>query len=178
MKALGVSAHEIDIGPAATQMLKDIGHEAAEGEKRYDITFENVQAGARTSILYRLANRNDALVLGTATCPNSALAGAPMALATIWSITTSTPPSRKPDPAPLALGGGEKPVWRGRSRTLTPLSPPRSGPELVPGEGVQTGAEDGRFRRALRLAGFQPVPHHPLTLAPVENRLPVVAHLA
>ena len=31
----------------------------------YDITFENVQAGERTSHLFRLANFNDALVVGT-----------------------------------------------------------------------------------------------------------------
>lgn len=65
MRALGVTAKEIDIGPACTQMLKDIGHPAANGEKQYDITFENVQAGARTSLLFRLANQHDALVLGT-----------------------------------------------------------------------------------------------------------------
>jgi NAD+ synthase (glutamine-hydrolysing) len=46
-------------------MLKDIGHPYAEGEPVYDVTFENVQAGERTSHLFRLANFNDALVLGT-----------------------------------------------------------------------------------------------------------------
>lgn len=46
MRALGVTADEIDVGPASMQMLRDIGHPAAEGEKIYDITFENVQAGA------------------------------------------------------------------------------------------------------------------------------------
>ena len=35
------------------------------GEPVYDTTYENVQAGARTSLLFRLANRHDALVLGT-----------------------------------------------------------------------------------------------------------------
>jgi NAD+ synthase (glutamine-hydrolysing) len=65
MKALGVSAEEIDIRPSCTQMLEDIGHPFARGEKVYDVTFENVQAGERTSHLFRLANRHDALVLGT-----------------------------------------------------------------------------------------------------------------
>ncbi|MCZ7484078.1 NAD(+) synthase [Rhizobium rhizogenes] len=65
MRALGVTADEIDVGPASMQMLRDIGHPAAEGEKVYDITFENVQAGARTSLLFRLANRHNAIVLGT-----------------------------------------------------------------------------------------------------------------
>jgi NAD+ synthase (glutamine-hydrolysing) len=65
MAALGVSAGEIDIRPSAELMLRDIGHPAAEGQPHYDITYENVQAGERTSHLFRLANRHGALVLGT-----------------------------------------------------------------------------------------------------------------
>jgi NAD+ synthase (glutamine-hydrolysing) len=65
MKALGVTAQEIDMTPACRQMLADIGHPFAKGEPIYDITFENVQAGARTSLLFRLANQNNAIVLGT-----------------------------------------------------------------------------------------------------------------
>jgi NAD+ synthase (glutamine-hydrolysing) len=65
MKALGVSAAEIDIRPAANQMLGDIGHASAKGEALYDVTFENVQAGLRTDYLFRLANHNGALVVGT-----------------------------------------------------------------------------------------------------------------
>jgi NAD+ synthase (glutamine-hydrolysing) len=65
MKAIGCQAHEIDIRPACQQMLRDIGHPYARGEPVYDVTFENVQAGERTSHLFRLANRHDALVVGT-----------------------------------------------------------------------------------------------------------------
>jgi NAD+ synthase (glutamine-hydrolysing) len=65
MRALGVSASELDIRPAATQMLRDLRHPAADGEPVYDVTFENVQAGERTSHLFRLANHHGALVLGT-----------------------------------------------------------------------------------------------------------------
>ncbi|HTZ38213.1 MAG TPA: NAD(+) synthase [Stellaceae bacterium] len=65
MKALRVTGGEIDIRPAATQMLGDIGHAAGRGEKHYDVTFENVQAGLRTDYLFRLANHNGALVVGT-----------------------------------------------------------------------------------------------------------------
>jgi NAD+ synthase (glutamine-hydrolysing) len=65
MQALGVSAHELDIRPAATQMLRDLGHPAADGEPTYDVTYENVQAGERTSHLFRLANFHQALVVGT-----------------------------------------------------------------------------------------------------------------
>ena len=65
IKALGVTGGEIDIRPAANQMLVDIGHAAGRGEKHYDVTFENVQAGLRTDYLFRLANHNGALVVGT-----------------------------------------------------------------------------------------------------------------
>jgi NAD+ synthase (glutamine-hydrolysing) len=65
MEALGVSGHELDIRPAAVQMLRDIGHPAADGAPQYDITYENVQAGERTSHLFRLANLHGGLVLGT-----------------------------------------------------------------------------------------------------------------
>ncbi len=65
MNSLGVSAAEIDIRPACRQMFADIGHPFAKGEPVYDVTFENVQAGERTSHLFRLANLHNALVLGT-----------------------------------------------------------------------------------------------------------------
>jgi NAD+ synthase (glutamine-hydrolysing) len=65
MKALRVTGNEIDIRPVANQMLADIGHAASRGEKRYDVTYENVQAGLRTDYLFRLANHNGGLVVGT-----------------------------------------------------------------------------------------------------------------
>jgi NAD+ synthase (glutamine-hydrolysing) len=65
MSAIGVTSGEIDIRPSAMQMLGDIGHPYARGEPAYDITFENVQAGERTSHLFRLANLHDAIVVGT-----------------------------------------------------------------------------------------------------------------
>ena len=65
MNALGVVGEEIDIKPAATQMLGDMGHPFAKGEPTYDVTFENVQAGLRTDYLFRLANRHGGFVVGT-----------------------------------------------------------------------------------------------------------------
>jgi NAD+ synthase (glutamine-hydrolysing) len=73
MKGLGVSAAEIDIRPAARQMLADIGHPYARGVELYDVTFENVQAGERTSHLFRLANLHGALVVGTSDLSELAL---------------------------------------------------------------------------------------------------------
>ncbi len=65
MGGLGVSAEELDIRPLANQMLKDLKHPFAGGEPVHDVTFENVQAGLRTDLLFRLANMNGALVVGT-----------------------------------------------------------------------------------------------------------------
>ena len=65
MEAIGATAGEIDIRPAARQMLADIGHPFAEGEPLYDVTFENVQAGLRTDYLFRLANHHHGIVVGT-----------------------------------------------------------------------------------------------------------------
>jgi NAD+ synthase (glutamine-hydrolysing) len=65
MAAVGCEAREIDIRPSCTQMLKDIGHPHREDQPVYDVTFENVQAGERTSHLFRLANLEGGMVLGT-----------------------------------------------------------------------------------------------------------------
>lgn len=65
MDALGVTGEEIDIRPAARQMLKDMGHPFSEGKPVYDIAFENVQAGLRTDYLFRLANQRGGFVVGT-----------------------------------------------------------------------------------------------------------------
>ncbi|MBB3712590.1 NAD+ synthase (glutamine-hydrolyzing) [Limimaricola variabilis] len=65
MRAMGIEAAEIDIRPAARQMLKDMDHPFSGGDPVYDITFENVQAGLRTDYLFRLANQNGGIVVGT-----------------------------------------------------------------------------------------------------------------
>lgn len=64
-QALGVTFEELDIRPAAEQMLKDMGHPYSRGEKLYDVTFENVQAGLRYDYLFRLANQRGGIVVGT-----------------------------------------------------------------------------------------------------------------
>ncbi len=73
MQALGITAEEIDIRPAAKRMLADLRHPFAEGEPVHDITFENVQAGLRTDYLFRLANQRGGLVVGTGDLSEMAL---------------------------------------------------------------------------------------------------------
>jgi NAD+ synthase (glutamine-hydrolysing) len=65
MQSLGVTAGEIDIRDACMQMFADIGHPFAQGDEVFDVTFENVQAGERTSHLFRLANLHGGIVVGT-----------------------------------------------------------------------------------------------------------------
>lgn len=72
-EAVGVSFEEIDIRPAARQMLADMHHPFAAGEEVYDVTFENVQAGLRTDYLFRLANHHGGIVLGTGDLSEGAL---------------------------------------------------------------------------------------------------------
>ena len=69
MKAVGATAEEIDIRPAARQMLKDLGHP----EDVYDVTFENIQAGLRADYLFRAANQRGGMVLGTGDLSEAAL---------------------------------------------------------------------------------------------------------
>jgi len=73
MQAMDVTAQEIDIEPSVMQMLRDIDHPYARGEPVYDVTFENVQAGERTSHLFRLANLHGGLVVGTSDLSELAL---------------------------------------------------------------------------------------------------------
>jgi NAD+ synthase (glutamine-hydrolysing) len=73
MQALRVTSEEVDIRPACRQMFADLGHPFARGEARYDVTFENVQAGARTSFLFRAANLHRAMVIGTSDLSELAL---------------------------------------------------------------------------------------------------------
>ena len=64
-ETLGVTFSEIDIRSTAQLMLSELDHPFARGEKVYDVTFENVQAGLRTDYLFRLANQRGGIVLGT-----------------------------------------------------------------------------------------------------------------
>ena len=73
MNGLGVTVEEIDIKPLAQQMLQDLRHPFARGEPVYDTTFENVQAGLRTDLLFRAANQRNGMVLGTGNMSELAL---------------------------------------------------------------------------------------------------------
>lgn len=60
-RALGTSLTEININAAVTQHFYDIGQDM----DTHDITYENSQARERTQILMDIANKENALVIGT-----------------------------------------------------------------------------------------------------------------
>lgn len=60
-ECIGAELREIDIVPACTQHMQDIGHDMSV----LDVTYENVQARERTQILMDTANKDGALLVGT-----------------------------------------------------------------------------------------------------------------
>lgn len=72
-RALGITFEEIDIRPAAREMLTRMRHPFAAGEPVYDVAFENVQAGLRTDYLFRLAGQRHGIVVGTGDLSEMAL---------------------------------------------------------------------------------------------------------
>jgi NAD+ synthase (glutamine-hydrolysing) len=61
MQALEVTIREISIAKAVTQHFEDIGH----NKNVHDTTYENSQARERTQILMDVANKENAIVVGT-----------------------------------------------------------------------------------------------------------------
>lgn len=61
MNSLNITSYEISIKDSCLQHYTDIGHDI----KIHDITFENVQARERTQVLMDMANKYNAIVVGT-----------------------------------------------------------------------------------------------------------------
>ncbi len=61
MKALHVSAKEVDIKKSVMQHLQDLNHP----QNLHDVTYENAQARERTQVLMDMANQLGGLVIGT-----------------------------------------------------------------------------------------------------------------
>jgi NAD+ synthase (glutamine-hydrolysing) len=133
MESLGVTAGEIDIRPSARQMLEDIGHPFARGEETYDITFENVQAGQRTSILFRLANQHGGLVLGTGDLSELALGWATYGVGdhmSHYNVNASVPKTLIQHLIRWVIGTGQ--LGDAAGRTLQSVIDTEISPELVP----------------------------------------------
>jgi NAD+ synthase (glutamine-hydrolysing) len=134
MRAIGASAEEIDIRPSCLQMLKDLGHPYVRGRKVYDVTFENVQAGERTSHLFRLANMHGGIVVGTGDLSELALGWCTYGVGdqmSHYNVNASVPKTLIEYLIGWVAKSGqfERPVIRVLERVLaTEISP-----ELVPG---------------------------------------------
>jgi len=133
MEALGVSGEEIDIRPSCRQMLRDLRHPFANGEPEYDVTFENVQAGERTSHLFRLANQHGAIVVGTGDLSELALGWTTYGVGdqmSHYSVNASVPKTLIRHLIRWVIQCGELPEAEGILESIvnTEISP-----ELVPG---------------------------------------------
>jgi NAD+ synthase (glutamine-hydrolysing) len=140
MRGLGVSAEEIDIRPAATQMLADLDHLAARGEPAYDVTYENVQAGARMSLLFRLANRHGALVVGTGDLSELALGWCTYGVGdqmSHYGVNASVPKTLIKYLVEWVAGTED--VGAEAAAALVAILATEISPELVPGEGGGDG---------------------------------------
>jgi NAD+ synthase (glutamine-hydrolysing) len=141
MRAVGATAHEIDIRPSCMQMLKDIGHPFARGEPVYDVTFENVQAGERTAHLFRLANRHGAPVVGTSDLSELALGWSTYGVGDHMShyhVNASVPKTLIQYLVGYVARSGQ---LGDASRVLRDVLDTAISPELVPG---QNGSQPGQ----------------------------------
>ena len=133
--ALGCEALTIDIRPSCLQMLQDLGHPYAEGKPMYDVTFENVQAGERTSHLFRLANQRQGIVIGTGDLSEFALGWATYGVGdqmSHYGVNASVPKTLIQHLIRWVAESGA--VGADASRTLIDVLGTTISPELVPGD--------------------------------------------
>ena len=148
MQAVGCTAHELDIRPSCLQMLRDIGHPYAEGKEIYDVTFENVQAGERTSHLFRLANFHDGLVVGTGDLSELALGWCTYGVGdhmSHYGVNASVPKTLIQHVIRWVAQSGR--VGHDASKTLLEILATEISPELVPGDAA--GAQPSQGTEAM-----------------------------
>jgi NAD+ synthase (glutamine-hydrolysing) len=136
MNALGIAGEEIDIRPAAKQMLADIGHPFARGEPVYDITFENVQAGLRTDYLFRLANQRGGFVVGTGDLSEIALGWSTYGVGdqmSHYNVNAGVPKTLIQYLIRWAIRSGQ--FDEAADKVLQAILDTRISPELVPADG-------------------------------------------
>ena len=145
MAALGATATEIDIRPSARQMLADIGHPAAAGAPVHDVTYENVQAGERTSHLFRLANFHGGMVVGTGDLSELALGWNTYGVGdqmSHYNVNTSVPKTLIQHLIRWAIATRQ--FDAATSEVLASILDTEISPELVPGgEHGEGGVGDG-----------------------------------
>ncbi|HEX2767688.1 MAG TPA: NAD(+) synthase, partial [Geobacteraceae bacterium] len=148
-EAIGCTPLEIDIRPSCLQMFRDIGHPFAEGKKVYDVTFENVQAGERTSHLFRLANQHRGVVVGTSDLSELALGWSTYGVGdhmAHYHVNASVPKTLVRYLIHWTARSGQ--FGNGVSRVLEEVLETVISPELVPGE-----KEDQPAQRSEEIVG-------------------------
>ena len=181
MHALGITAEEIDIRPAARQMLEDIGH-----------PFARRRAGLRHHLRERAGGPAHRLPVpprqpaATASCIGTGdLSRAGAGLVHLRRRRPDEPLRRQrrraqdADPVPDPLGHRDRPVRRRRpTRCSRRSSAPRSRPSWCP------PTTTARCRAPRTRSGptscndFFLLPHHPLRPAAVQGGVPRLARLA
>ncbi|HAQ59364.1 MAG TPA: NAD(+) synthase [Microbacterium sp.] len=135
-EAVGASIETIDIRPAATEMLEKIGHPFSNGEPVYDVTFENVQAGMRTDYLFRLANQNGGIVIGTSDLSELALGWATYGVGdqmSHYAVNTGVPKTLIQHIIRWVIAAGEG-VDTAEAAVLQSVLDTEISPELVPAD--------------------------------------------
>jgi NAD+ synthase (glutamine-hydrolysing) len=115
-------------------MLKDLGHPFADGQPVYDVTFENVQAGERTSHLFRLANFHHGLVVGTGDLSELALGWATFGVGdhmSHYNVNASVPKTLIQHVIRWVADSGQ--LGSEVTRVLPGILATEISPELVPG---------------------------------------------
>ncbi|MFJ9736917.1 NAD(+) synthase [Streptomyces sp. NPDC101166] len=139
MRALGVTAAELDITPTARLMLQEMGHPFSSGEPVYDVTFENVQAGLRTDYLFRLANQRGGIVLGTGDLSELALGWCTYGVGdqmSHYNVNSGVPKTLIQHLIRWVVSSGQ--FDEDTNDTLTAILDTEISPELVPGEELQS----------------------------------------
>ena len=120
-------------------MLADLKHPYADGRPVYDITFENVQAGERTSHLFRLANMHGAIVVGTGDLSELALGWSTYGVGdhmSHYNVNASVPKTLIKH---LVRWIADTDVLPQASAVLRDILDTEVSPELVPDAGGQRG---------------------------------------
>lgn len=145
-EAIGATVATIDIRPAANEVLTAIGHPAADGAAEYDVTYENVQAGMRTDILFRLANRHGGIVIGTSDLSELALGWATYGVGdqmSHYAVNSGVPKTLIQHLIRWVIAAGEG-VDAGTAAVLQSVLDTEISPELVPAgqDGKAQSTED------------------------------------
>ena len=176
-QALGVTFEELDIRPAAEQMLADMGHPYAEGEKVYDVTFENVQAGLRYDYLFRLANQRGGIVVGTGDLSELALGWCTYGVGdqmSHYTVNAGVPKTLVQHLIRWVISHGE---LEEANDLLAEILTQEITPELIPIEDGKKPQATAGHGRPLQPPGLHARPRRAPRLPPPQDRLPGLARV-